>query len=225
MNSGSPLLNSSQPRGKVGDLAHLPFEEQIYWKTFNEWPKASISARAHRTDIEGDWYTEYNALQSLQRKVRALDREKPTWWNPRGDELLDSVLAPATDSPKEWGDEIMALDQLLVEGFLDKPLRIIAESRGRKLEPAWRSLKLLHEILVGSGMSQDDARDLLRPMKKLHELRNEIRGHATNEKKEIAIREARTAHGNFRTQFFHLAEGCDQALGGVLKALVFGAEE
>ncbi|PMZ30164.1 hypothetical protein C1X25_37945, partial [Pseudomonas sp. GW247-3R2A] len=81
-------------------------------------------------------------LDALKHKIRTLDKKKPAWWNPRGEELIDSVLAPATDSPKEWGDEIMALDQCLLEGFLDKPLRKVAETKGRVLEPTWRSLKL-----------------------------------------------------------------------------------
>lgn len=209
----------------IGDLANLPIAEQNYWKAFNEWPKSSISARAHQTDIEGQWYTDYDPLNTLKNKVKALDKTNPAWWNRRGEQLVDSVLAPATDSPKEWGDEIMALDQLLVEGFLDKPLRKIAQEKGREIEPAWRSLKLLHEILLGSMMSEEATKQLLAPIRKLHELRNEIRGHATNEKKEVAIREARTTHGNFRTHFFHLAEGCDQALTGVLKALNFEAKD
>lgn len=209
----------------IGDLAKLPIAEQNYWKTFNEWPKSSISARAHRTDIEGQWCTTYDPLTSLRNKVRALDKASPEWWNRRGDALMDSVLAPATDSPKEWGDEILALDQLLVEGFLDKPLRKIAQEKGREVESVWRSLKLLHEILLGSTLSEEAAKQLLAPMKKLHELRNEIRGHATHEKKEVAIREARATHGNFRAHFFHIAEGCDQALIGVLKALEFETED
>ncbi len=84
----------------IGDLAKLPIAEQNYWKAFNEWPKSSISARAHRTDIEGQWCTTYDPLTSLRNKVRALDKASPEWWNRRGDALMDSVLAPATDSRK-----------------------------------------------------------------------------------------------------------------------------
>lgn len=215
------INEAGQVHAYIGDLARLPYEEQMYWKTFNEWPKGTISARAHRTDIEGDWHTDYNPLWSLKSKVRMLDERQPEWWSPRGEALIDSVLAPATDSPKEWGDEIMALDQVLIEGFLDKPLRAAATAKGRMLEDGWRSLKLLYEILVGSGLDAADAKRLMEPLKKLHGLRTEIRGHATNEKKEVAIREARTTHGNFRTQFFNLAEGCDMALDKVLKALGF----
>lgn len=89
-----------------------------------------------------------------------------------------------------------------MEGFLDKPLRKIAQEKGREVESVWRSLKLLHEILLGSTLSEEAAKQLLAPMKKLHELRNEIRGHATHEKKEVAIREARATHGKFSSSFF-----------------------
>ena len=218
------INEAGQVHAWIWDLSKLPYEEQLYWKAFNEWPKASISERANRTDIEGNWYTEYQPLDALKQKVRALDKRKPAWWNPRGEELIDSVLAPATDSPKEWGDEILALDQCLVEGFLDKPLRKIAEEKGCALEPTWRSLKLLYEIMVASSISAEQSKVILAPMRKLHELRNEIRGHATNEKKAVAIREARTTHGNFRAHFFHLAEGCDQALVTVLSILDFEFE-
>lgn len=54
---------------------------------------------------------------------------------------------------------------------------------------------------------------------KLHALRNEIRGHATNQKKEVAIREARTSHGNFRAHFHSRAARCDKALDAVLDVL------
>lgn len=44
------------------------------------------------------------------------------------------------------------MDQLLVEGFLDKPLRALAKEKGRTLNDEWRSLKLLQEILTGNGI-------------------------------------------------------------------------
>ncbi len=213
------INEAGQVHAYLVDLARLPHAEQTYWKTFNEWPKGPISARAQQTDIDGSWDTGYDPLRSLKSKIRDLNRQAPAWWSPRGDELLDGVLAPATDSPKEWGDEVLALDQLLVEGFLDKPLRAIATASGRTLEDGWRSMKLLSEILEAGGMTATDAKQLLDPMKKLHGLRNEIRGHATKEKREVAIREARATHGNFRAQFFSMAEGCDKALDAIVTVL------
>src|SRR3546814_17245409 len=79
----------------------------------------------------------------------------------------DTLFPYTTLFRSEWGDEILALDQLLVEGFLDKPLRKIAQEKGREVESVWRSLKLLHEILLGSTLSEEAAKQLLAPMKKL----------------------------------------------------------
>jgi hypothetical protein len=113
----------------------------------------------------------------------------------------------------------LALDQLVVEGFVVTPLRAIARDLGRSPNDSWGSLRVLGEILVGKGRTPDQAKLLMTPLAKLHALRSEIRGHATSAKKEIAIREARTEHGNFRAQFYNLAAGCDEALGVLLDVL------
>jgi hypothetical protein len=51
-------------------LRNLPYEEQLYWKAFNEEPKAPISKRAVATDFEGSWDLEYDSLQSLKMARR-----------------------------------------------------------------------------------------------------------------------------------------------------------
>ena len=49
----------------IGYLADLPYEEQVYWQSFNEWPKGSISKRAFQTDIVGEWYLEHERLARI----------------------------------------------------------------------------------------------------------------------------------------------------------------
>lgn len=218
------INDAGQVHTYIGYLADLPYEEQVYWATFNEWPKGPISERAHTTDILGEWQSEYDPLSSLKSKVRMLDEARPSWWSVRGDAVVDAVLAPATDSPKEWADEILALDQMVVEGFIVTPLRAIARDLGRNPNDSWASLRVLGEILVGMGRTPEQAKLLMTPLAKLHGLRSEIRGHATSAKKEVAIREARTEHGNFRAQFYDLAARCDQALGELLQILQNAAD-
>jgi hypothetical protein len=46
-------------------LSYLPYEEQLYWKSFNEPPKGPISKRAIQTDFKGEWDTAYDPLESL----------------------------------------------------------------------------------------------------------------------------------------------------------------
>lgn len=202
----------------IGYLADLPYEEQLYWQSFNEWPQGSISERAQQTDILGEWSTVYDPLNALKHTIRKLDKTSPEWWNPRGEALSDATRYPATDSPKEWADEILALDQFLVEGFLVKPLRIRAEAAGRKIDPKWGSIKVIQEVLVANGRSETEAKAVVAPMQSVHGLRTVLKGHATNDKKRKAEIEARTEYGSFRSQFNQLAAECSKALNEVLSA-------
>lgn len=212
------MNEAGQVHAYIGDLANLPYEEQLYWQSFNEWPQGSISERAYQTDILGEWDTAYDPLNVLKNTIRKLDKSPPEWWSPRGEALSDATRYPATDSPKEWADEIMALDQLLVEGFLGKPLRVLAEAAGRKLEPNWGSLKVIQEALVAQGRSETDAKSVVAAMQRLHGLRTEVKGHATTDKRRKAEIDARTKHGSFRSHFTQLAADCDKSLKEVLSA-------
>lgn len=199
-------------------LADLPYEEQLYWQSFNEWPQGSISERAHQTDILGEWDTAYDPLNALKHAIRKLDKSPPEWWKPRGETLSDATRYPATDSTKEWADEIMALDQLLAEGFLVKPLRALAEAGGRKLDPNWQALKVMQEALIVKGRREEDAKAIIAPIQRLHGLRTEVKGHATADKKKKAEIDARTKHGNFRAHFTEMASDCEKALNEIISA-------
>lgn len=168
----------------------------------------------------GEWYTEYDPLNALKYTIRKLDKSPPEWWIPRGEALSDATRYPATDSPKEWADEILALDQFLVEGFLGKPLRMQAEAAGRKLDSKWGPLKVMQEVLVAKGRSETEAKAIMAPMQLVHGLRTEVKGHAAPDKRRKAEIEARTKYGTFRSHFKQLAAECDKALSEVLS--VFG---
>lgn len=213
------INEAGQVHAYIGDLAHLPYEEQLYWQAFNEWPKAPISARAYQTDIVGDWHREYEPLSQMKHTISMLDAAPPSWWKPRGAALSDAVRYPATDSVKEWGDEVLALDQYLVEGFLLKPLRAIAEGGGRSVEQKWAPLRVLQEVLIAEGQSETDAKALVVPMQKLHALRTEVRGHATIEKKRNAESEARATYGSLRAQFIQMVMDCEKSLRVILQIL------
>jgi hypothetical protein len=94
------INSAGQVHTYIGYLADLPYEEQLYWQAFNEWPKGPISDRAHQTDIVGDWYGEYDPLSSLKHAIHRLDTTPSPWWIVRGEQLAASVLYPASDSPQ-----------------------------------------------------------------------------------------------------------------------------
>lgn len=213
------INEAGQVHTYVGYLTDLPYEEQLYWQAFNEWPRGPISRRAFQTDIIGDWHLEHEPLGALKHTISKLDALSPAWWKKRGDELAEAVHYPATDSVKEWADEILSLDQFLVEGFLLKPLRALAEEGGRTVESSWGPLRVLQEVLSAKGHSDDSAKALVVPMQRLHALRTEVKGHATIEKKRAAEVKARTDFGSLREHFRRLISDCESALNSVLASL------
>lgn len=89
---------------------------------------------------------------------------------------------PATASAAEWANEILALDHLLIEGFRVKELRSMLKALRRTFEPDWKSLKLVEECLIGSGVDEEDARTAVTALRTLHDLRTILRGHSATTK-------------------------------------------
>src|SRR5699024_5751850 len=67
------INEAGQVHTYIGYLADLPYEEQLYWQAFNEWPKGSISERAFQTDIIGDFYLKHEPLGALKQTISKLD--------------------------------------------------------------------------------------------------------------------------------------------------------
>jgi len=212
------INETGQVHTYIGYLADLPYEEQCYWQVFNEWPKGPISGRAYENDFLGAFSSEYDPLRALKDKVRQLDENPPAWWKPRGEELSNAARYPATDSVSEWGDEILALDQLVNEGFLLKPLQKLAQDRGRNTDTQWRSLRLIQDYLEAQGKSTDEAREIMRPLVRLHDLRNPLKGHGSTNERKAAQKRARSEHKTLRAHFTALSTECDKTLGAILEA-------
>ena len=200
-------------------LAKLPYEEQLYWKSFNEWPKSNISRRAYQTDILGKFSTEDDPLAELKAQVQSLDSDPPDWWRPRGEALVEKVLGPATDTIEEWGNEILALDHLVVEGFDNKGLRSIITANDRAFEKEWGSLKLLEVVLSLTGHTEEQAKELVAPLKELHGLRNPAKAHGDPKGRQVAVASARKAHRTLRKHFQDLAGRVRNSIKQILSTL------
>ena len=216
------INDAGQVHAYIGDLARLPLEEQRYWQSFNVWPNGTISKRAHENDILGEFSSEYDPLQLLKYKIGKLNGVPPAWWQPRNEALLDAARYPATDSTLEWANEIMAFDQLLVEGFQLNPLRKMLEAKGKKAESTWGSLRVISEILIASGQTIDNAKAILRPLSRIHALRNVLKAHSSVDEKDKEERQARATHGTLRAHFKDLAGKCDKSFDAILLVLGVG---
>jgi hypothetical protein len=212
------INEAGQVHTYVGYLQNLPFKEQQHWKLHNEWPKAPISKRAFDTDFEGKW-TESDPLQSLRFSVSELDRDPPSWWRTRGSQIRDRVHYPVTTSSKEWADELLALDQMVVEGFVATEIRKLAVASGVKFETSWQSLKLTQEILRTKDSLTAD--QIIEPLKELHHLRSKVSGHHTGERATLEA-DALKKHGSLAAHFRALCAGCQESFDHVVATLSEG---
>ena len=200
-------------------LSRLPYLEQIYWRSFNERPKAPLAPRAIATDFKGEFYTAYDPLDAVKRITESLDEKPPVWWNPRGPELRTCVHYPVTTSESEWAEAILGLDQLVVEGFRPKCLRNIARSMGGSPDKQWKLLKLLEYCLELNGLSELAAKTIIKPLRDAHQYRNVLKGHAARDKRRDASSGALEAHGTFRAHFEDLTARCNTALREIVGTL------
>jgi hypothetical protein len=199
-------------------LRYLPYEEQLYWKSFNEAPKGPISKRAVTTDMHGDFYTEYNALQSIRRVAHQLAEQNVPWWALRAPDLLDNVHYPATTSNEEWANELMALDKLLVEGFEEKWLRGKAIELGQAPLATEASLLLVTRCLRGLGFDDEHAKNTVSALRLLHHLRTKLKGHASGDDAHRLREAALARYGSFRKHFEALCGECDLAMQHIVEA-------
>lgn len=201
-------------------LRNLPYEEQLYWKAFNEPPKGPISRRAYRTDFEGCWDSDYVPLASLKYVLNELNRERVPWWKPRSEKLFEQLQYPTTGSADEWANELLKLDQLVVEGFDPKWLRNSAQALGRSPDPSFGSLRLVEECLIGLTFTEQNARKALEPLRAAHELRSKMKGHATSAEAVAATRkQILMQHGSYKEHFEALCRQCDESVRIITEAL------
>ena len=182
-------------------LGSLPYSEQQYWQSFNEWPKADISKRSFETDIEGNFSTVPDPLVELKYELSELDTLAPDYWQPRGEHLARALHYPLTASTEEWANAILALDQLVVEGFATKPLRQRARAAGGSIDKQWGTIRLLQECLAASGMDEDVVAELLEPLRQTHHLRSKVKGHAAEAEKTDLVKRAKIEHGSLPAHF------------------------
>jgi len=176
------------------DLAHLPYKEQLYWKSFNESPKTGISKRAYKTDFLAEWDTDYDPLLSLKAKLRdfplAVQYElaQPIWHIPESNNPFARLAYVVTDSPKEWEDQIMELSRVIIDCLEKKNLRKVARALGCD-DPALGSINLLRLCLANLAIEEEVVDEIVEPLKSLWEIRSRGIAHFGDSVPDLDLRE------------------------------------
>ena len=159
-------------------LGDLPFTEQIYWKSFNEDPRGTISQRAITTDFKGEWSDHHDPLQELQTCLNDLHRSSAGWFTLREPALVDQLHYPLTAAGKAWNDTLVALAKVIVEGLEKKFFVALARYKGSSGDPKWSSISWVEEAVKVSGLSQEIVDEVTVPLRTVQELRSKLGAHS-----------------------------------------------
>lgn len=178
------INEEGQVHAYIIDLSRLPYEEQLYWKSYNEKPKAGISSRAFDSDFLAKWDFDYDPLFSLKEILKKFPEinykgesikiwELPELPNPN---LIDNLCYVDTNSKKEWEDQVLNLAKIVVDGLNKRNIDKISKELNCHDENLG-SVKLLSNILKSIKISSDEIKMIIDPLKLIWDLRSNIVAH------------------------------------------------
>lgn len=200
-------------------LGRLPISEQRYWKSFNEAPRAPISARARKTDLEATWDDVPDGLSTLKRTLTEILARRHDWFAQRDPALVDQVTYPLTLAHKPWDDTVLELARIVVEGLNHRALRARANAKGRAGSEKWGSVRWLEEALLAEQVDSDRASQIVAPLKELQYLRTKLAAHAGGEEASSIRKQRLKEFGHPKAHIAALASQLNDSLNTIAAIL------
>ena len=185
----------------ICDLRKLPSSELLYWLSFNEKPKASISERAYENDFKGEFFSFTDPLEKIKNISLDWNRNKYSWWNLQNDNLIDNTTVPLTSSRDEWAESFLALTKLINEGFIVKDLRKRLREKNVPIEKTEGSLSLLEKIINSHGGIKEPLK--LDGLREAQRIRSKVKSHSESSAESLSI-DALSKHGTYASHFRHV---------------------
>lgn len=203
-------------------LGDLPFSEQLYWKSFNENPKGSISKRSYKTDFEGSFDSEPDGLRDLKAVLLLLSQDRTDWFALHDPKLIDQLHYPLTTSNKIWNDTLITLAKCATEGFRKPFFEREAKRLGCAGGATWGSLKWARELLHCLSVAEDRISEIMDPLFEVQRLRTKLGAHAggveaATIRREL-LKEFQTPRAHIEALATKLSESLN-ALSSVCKSL------
>ena len=187
----------------ICDLRDLPHEELLHWKSFNEEPKAGLSARTIQTDFMAKWPEDATPREQLVDILQRWSDSTECWWTWRPEDSPDNrVVVPHTNSRNEWESAIGQLSNDVIEGFNVKELRGILKNEVGEIDKGLRSISLLERILWAYGAFHDGAK--LTALRELNQGRNLGPAHAGLAKSRRYVTKVLEEEESFEQHYEHL---------------------
>lgn len=199
---GFDVNDAGQIHAYICDLRNLPYQEQLYWKSFNEEPLAGISKRAIENDFKGEWSSIVDPLQDVLSIADRWDRSRVAWWKLPGRASLERVITPRSASRDEWATAFMDLSKLIIEGFQVKAIRNGLEVMDIAFEENEKSIALIERMLIARSKIGDGKR--LEGLRVVQHIRSTF-AHSSNRK---SLELANSALSKFDTFSAHFESVC-----------------
>lgn len=168
---------AGQIQAYLKDLRDLPHSEQVYWRSFNEAPKAGISKKDYLVDVKGEFYEEPDNLRDLKAVLWELRRTGVQWFRLRDSELVAQIHYPLTNANKSWSDVLGLLSKVVVEGLEKGFFKEKARESNVQGDLKWGSIRWLQEAMKGSGVEEERVNEVVEPLRELWKLRNTLSAH------------------------------------------------
>ena len=198
--------NAGQVHAYLCDLRHLPYQEQLHWKSQNEEPKGTISRRAYENDFQGEWASYLTPVQRVLYTVREWAKRKPDWWQLQDEALLLRINTPVSSSKDEWGIAFLELSKAVIEGFRVNSLRTLLQHKQISFEKEEQSLSLLRKLLSDQTGLDEDRRNL-EGLRLVWQIRSTVASHRGGSEADQIAKDALSQHGTYRGHFDHV---CNQ---------------
>ena len=198
---GMDINEEGQIHAYICDLRELPNKEQLYWKSFNERPKGTISRRAMANDFEGRWWSTDDPLREIKQRLRGWERDNVWWWRSKGNSLYEAVSYPSGDNRDEWGEAFLNLCKLVIEGFPKKNLTGYLVKQGIAYERREGTLKLLEKAVQSNLECKDGGYATLSGLAYAQDVRTKVKSHSSGASSIKLAREAIRQHGSLSSGF------------------------
>ena len=180
-------------------LRDLPYKEQLYWKSFNEEPKAGISEHTYTRDFKGEWVESTNPLDMIKIILDQWKQSDVLWWKLRDPSSVERVTLPLTSSRDEWARAFMNLAQLIIEGFETKAIRAKLDELGIDWQRNEQSLSLLERVLFSE--TENGCMQKLNGLRSVQRIRSKVGAHARGTEANALAKRAVQEHGSYTAHF------------------------
>ena len=198
-------------------LRDLPHEEQIYWASFNERPRAGLPERAIKTDFLSEWPDEPTPLEAVIEILERWRTENLVWWSWVAEGEPSHLTVPRMSNRDEWAEAFLTLSQAVIEGFRVKALRSSLENIGALFEQNNQSIKLLERLLHSKGKLEVEEK--LEALREINDVRVQAKAHATGGKGREIAKAAQANHGSYAAHYERVCRKLAEELALIEEAL------